>query len=257
MTSAIQSVPRSIDDPVLGELIDQVGQRLQAGESVDVEALVQEHPQYAESLRRLLPALQVLADFSRSAERAIARGSALPEEDLLALGDFRIVREIGRHRRLRWRASIGLAAMAAIAVGGASLVAATSASASSSNANCNSSPTITVQPFGAPVPNTPYSSTPQQTFRYTLTNCHGMQIRLLTYGAITQSITAPDRICAPTSEPFSTTTTAAAALSCLSRIAAASPAGPAPTMTTSNSIASRAGRSFMTCSHHCAGASVP
>ena len=30
---------------------------------------------------------------------------------------------------------------------------------------------------------------------------------------------------------------------CLSRIAAASPAGPAPTITTSNSIASRAGNS--------------
>ena len=37
------------------------------------------------------------------------------------------------------------------------------------------------------------SSTPEQTFRYTLTNCQGMQIQLLTYGAITQSITVPDR----------------------------------------------------------------
>jgi aldose 1-epimerase len=50
-----------------------------------------------------------------------------------------------------------------------------------------------VEPFGSPVPDTPYSSTPQQTFRYTLTNCHGMQVRLLTYGAITQSITIPDK----------------------------------------------------------------
>ena len=103
------------------------------------------------------------------------------------------MREIGRNRRFRWRASIGLAAMVAIAVGGAGLVTATGASASSSNGNCNSSPTITVQPFGAPIPDTPYSTTPQQTYRYTLTNCHGMQIRLLTYGAITQSILAPDR----------------------------------------------------------------
>jgi galactose mutarotase-like enzyme len=43
------------------------------------------------------------------------------------------------------------------------------------------------------VPDTPYSNTPEQTFRYTLTNCHGTQIRLLTYGATTQSITVPDR----------------------------------------------------------------
>ena len=103
------------------------------------------------------------------------------------------MREIGRQRRLRWPARIGLAAMVAIAVGGAGVVAATSASASPSNFGCFGSPTIRVEPFGAPLPDTPYSSTPQQTFRYTLTNCQGMQIRLLTYGAITQSILAPDR----------------------------------------------------------------
>src|SRR4051794_628694 len=57
------------------------------------------------------------------------------------------------------------------------------------------------------------------------------------------SMTAPERICAPTSDPFSTTTTLVSGESCLSRIAAASPAGPAPTITTSNSIASRAGNS--------------
>jgi len=55
----------------------------------------------------------------------------------------------------------------------------------------------------------------------------------------------PDRMCAPTSEPFSTTTTEISALICLRRMAAASPAGPAPTTTTSNSIASRAGNSAM------------
>src|SRR4051812_9908128 len=56
-------------------------------------------------------------------------------------------------------------------------------------------------------------------------------------------MTAPERMCAPTSEPFSTTTTPISGDICLSRIAAASPAGPAPTITTSNSIASRAGSS--------------
>ncbi|CCE03693.1 hypothetical protein BRAS3809_7800001 [Bradyrhizobium sp. STM 3809] len=59
----------------------------------------------------------------------------------------------------------------------------------------------------------------------------------------TGSITAPDRMCAPTSEPFSTTTTLRSAFSCLSRIAAVRPDGPAPTMTTSNSMDSRAGNS--------------
>src|SRR6266849_3118676 len=103
------------------------------------------------------------------------------------------MREIGRQRRLRRPAAIGLAAMVAIAVGGAAVVTTTSAFASSSNGHCNSSPTITVEPFGSPVADTPYSTTPEQTFRYTLTNCNGMQIRLLTYGTITQSITVPDK----------------------------------------------------------------
>ncbi len=57
------------------------------------------------------------------------------------------------------------------------------------------------------------------------------------------SITAPDRMCAPGSEPFSSTTTETSlpdsAASCFRRIAVARPAGPAPTITTSYSIASR------------------
>ena len=53
------------------------------------------------------------------------------------------------------------------------------------------------------------------------------------------SITAPDRICAPISEPFSSTQTLMSADNCFSRIAAASPAGPPPTMTTSYSMLSR------------------
>jgi aldose 1-epimerase len=105
------------------------------------------------------------------------------------------MRQIGRQWRLRRRTGLGLAAVAAIALGGAGLATTTSASASpasqAGNGGCHSSPTISVAPFGV-APATPYNG-PEQTFRYTLTNCHGMQIRLLTYGAITQSITAPDR----------------------------------------------------------------
>ena len=56
------------------------------------------------------------------------------------------------------------------------------------------------------------------------------------------SKTFPDRMCAPTSAPFSTTHTLrsspVSSASCFSRIAAASPAGPAPTVTTSYSITS-------------------
>ncbi|GIW56984.1 MAG: hypothetical protein KatS3mg082_3388 [Nitrospiraceae bacterium] len=57
------------------------------------------------------------------------------------------------------------------------------------------------------------------------------------------SRTAPERMCAPTSEPFSSTTIERsvpfASASCFRRIAAVSPAGPAPTITTSTSMLSR------------------
>ena len=54
------------------------------------------------------------------------------------------------------------------------------------------------------------------------------------------SKTLPDKICAPTSEPFSTThieiSLDCSFANCLSRIAVDKPAGPAPTTTTSYSI---------------------
>ena len=57
------------------------------------------------------------------------------------------------------------------------------------------------------------------------------------------SMTAPDKMCAPTSEPFSSTQTLtsrpASPASFFNRMAAESPDGPPPTITTSYSIASR------------------
>ena len=58
------------------------------------------------------------------------------------------------------------------------------------------------------------------------------------------SMTAPERMCAPTSAPFSTTQTltsrSRSAANCLRRIAALNPDGPPPTTTTSNCIDLRA-----------------
>jgi aldose 1-epimerase len=109
------------------------------------------------------------------------------------------MRAIRSVRRLRRRAGVLLAALA-VAIGGSTATvlafaateapAATGAS-SSPRAHCHSSPRIAVEPFGI-APATPYSAA-QETYRYTLTNCHGMQVRLLTYGAITQSMTVPDK----------------------------------------------------------------
>ena len=82
---------------------------------------------------------------------------------------------------------IGAAALLAVGVVGA--VAMGQASASPAHQQC--SPTISRQPFGKTIE--PYTGKLTQTYRYTLTNCRGMQIHLLSYGAITQSITVPGR----------------------------------------------------------------
>src|ERR1700733_3833765 len=52
-------------------------------------------------------------------------------------------------------------------------------------------PPLPQGPFGKTVE--PYTGKLTQTYRYTLTNCRGMQIHLLSYGAITQSIEVPGR----------------------------------------------------------------
>src|SRR5215471_9508972 len=85
-------------DAVLAEVVEEFTNRLQAGESVDVEAYAQRHPEHAERLRQLLPALALLAEVGRSADRGsdgVLRGAA---EDHLSgtLGDFRLIREVGR-----------------------------------------------------------------------------------------------------------------------------------------------------------------
>jgi hypothetical protein len=81
-------------DPVLAELIEQITDQLHAGQSLDLDACIQQHPEKADELRRLWPALQMLAVTGSSApekERTDASGLAVSG----ILGDFRILREIG------------------------------------------------------------------------------------------------------------------------------------------------------------------
>ncbi len=95
IASANSPGPTSGTDPVLAELFEEITVKLQAGEPVDLEAYAQRYPEQAEALRRLLPAMEVLADLGRSAPPSAPRAVAA---DLSpgVLGDFRLVREIGR-----------------------------------------------------------------------------------------------------------------------------------------------------------------
>ncbi len=86
-------------DETLGALIDELTDRLQSGEPVDLELCVQDHPEYESQIRGLFPALQMMASLGRSAHRESSTSpppGGDPRLDSGVLGDYRIVREVGR-----------------------------------------------------------------------------------------------------------------------------------------------------------------
>jgi aldose 1-epimerase len=85
---------------------------------------------------------------------------------------------------------VRVGAAAVLAAGTVGALAVSQASASAAHM-CTSGPRVTSEPFGQTIE--PYTGKLTQVFRYTLTNCRGMQVKILSYGAITQSITVPDR----------------------------------------------------------------
>jgi aldose 1-epimerase len=99
------------------------------------------------------------------------------------------MRQVLRGRLNSSAVRLGTAAAVAVAVAGT--LGVTAASASPQGGGGCSSPTVSKQFFGKTVE--PYTGKNTAVFRYTLTNCHGMQVRILTFGAITQSITVPSR----------------------------------------------------------------
>src|SRR6516225_5161153 len=74
-------------ESVVRQLADEFLRRQEAGERPDVEEYVAHHPQAADLLRKVLASLQVL-DLSHP---VVGDGAAARE-----LGDFRLLREIGR-----------------------------------------------------------------------------------------------------------------------------------------------------------------
>jgi WD40 repeat protein/serine/threonine protein kinase len=89
------------DDPVLVELVAELADRIEAGGAVDLEQLVRQYPEWADQLRRMLPTIERMAHFEEPT--ALLALHDFPEISDLAppgpsgcLGDFRILREIGR-----------------------------------------------------------------------------------------------------------------------------------------------------------------
>jgi serine/threonine protein kinase/tetratricopeptide (TPR) repeat protein len=92
MISTSDLLSLSLCDPVLSHLLEEISDKLQRGETIDLEAYCRQHPEHAETLLRVVPSIEVLAQWHSD-------DSSDPAAQLLGgqpLGDFRLIREIGR-----------------------------------------------------------------------------------------------------------------------------------------------------------------
>jgi eukaryotic-like serine/threonine-protein kinase len=86
------------DDPILIEWAAELAVRIRGGESVDLEEFASRHPERAQALERMLPAFELMARMADPMNRAVARRDPIPDPmaELGCLGDYRLLREIGR-----------------------------------------------------------------------------------------------------------------------------------------------------------------
>jgi serine/threonine protein kinase/Tfp pilus assembly protein PilF len=97
--SLAEAAPSPSAEHGLAEVIEELTAKLKGREAVDLPAYLAAHPQHAAELRRLYPALRWLADFSHSGAAAAPAGSGSDHERASpdgTLGDFRLLREVGR-----------------------------------------------------------------------------------------------------------------------------------------------------------------
>ena len=86
-------------EPLLAEIIEELTNKLQAGNSVDIELYVRKYPRYEDALRGVMPALNALVNLGRSGSISPSHHAAqepISIAELGILGDFRLIREVGR-----------------------------------------------------------------------------------------------------------------------------------------------------------------
>jgi hypothetical protein len=64
-------------DPILVQLIDDLADRFQAGESVDWNSVEREHPQRAEQARKMLTVIAAIAELGSVTGRSLSRSLPL------------------------------------------------------------------------------------------------------------------------------------------------------------------------------------
>src|SRR5262245_17880639 len=86
--------------PSQDELAEEFAERYRRGERPTVEEYVAAHPELAAEIRDLFPTLAMIEELApsdaSSEPEASARGSSILVKPLDRIGDFRILREIGR-----------------------------------------------------------------------------------------------------------------------------------------------------------------
>lgn len=98
MSQMLDLNPVQNSERLLDELVDDITKKMHAGQAVDLETYVAQHPEHGDRLRQILPAMQLLAQLSLSQDAASSGAVESAVEGLFPriLGDFRILSEIGR-----------------------------------------------------------------------------------------------------------------------------------------------------------------
>jgi serine/threonine-protein kinase len=104
----MRSAPRSLGsrnatDPALNALVEELVDKIQAGEAVDLDRYRARYPEHAEEFEKLLPAIAMMAALGWSVNPPDSCGAGADRErardadgNPRVLGDFRLFREIGR-----------------------------------------------------------------------------------------------------------------------------------------------------------------
>src|SRR5688572_15917687 len=84
------------DDSTFARLVDDVAQELETGRAVDWEKYEAAWPQYVGELRKMAPALEAMVALGPVSQTLPIPETGGLSSDLGALGDFRLIREMGR-----------------------------------------------------------------------------------------------------------------------------------------------------------------
>ena len=86
-------------DQVVDNLIDEITDRLHTGQPVNIDDYTRRFPQFEDQLRKLIPTLQAMADLGHSVGGNEKTQTSQDSNSRGTLGDYRIIREIGRGGR--------------------------------------------------------------------------------------------------------------------------------------------------------------